>query len=248
MRAGAGVDDGMPVDDLELGGVVPSASKLRAAVVVLGVDGPQGPLVRIAVEHDHHHLPVGLVVVRAVVAAAPVVERVEEPVLEHGPTGLANDAPVVRVGRRLTDDLPIARDGIAGQGSRDPTSQEQAQREEGVHETREIADPAETARAAAELRLPIATREDGRRKLARHAEELAADGRLGNRCRETIERELARGDDLDDLAVLAPDHERGARDEVADVHREEVLPQGVAHDRLVAAEELEIVRHRALPG
>ena len=243
----------MSVDDLELRGVVPSAAELRAAVVVLCVDRPGGGLVCISVEHDHDHLPVGLVVVGPVVAAAPVVERVEIPVLEHGPARLPNHASVVGVRLRITHDLAIARDGIAGEGSGDPSPQEQAQRKEGVDEAREVANPGESARAAAELRGLLAALQEvrgelARRSLAGHAEELSAEGRLGDRGREAVERELARRNDLDDRAILAPDHERGIRDERAHVHREEVLPEGVADDRLVASEELEIARHRARPG
>ncbi len=82
VRAGTGEDDRVRTDELEVGAVVPAAAQVGTVEVVRGVARPLGDELAVAlVEMNVHELPVGLVVVDAVEARAPVVVGEEEPVL-----------------------------------------------------------------------------------------------------------------------------------------------------------------------
>ena len=95
--AGGRVDDRVLADLLDLR-VVPAAAEVVAGEVVGGVGDPLGGLsVLRAGEVDAHHLPVGFVVVHSEKPRAPVVKRVEKPVLERGPAVPPENPAVIAV-------------------------------------------------------------------------------------------------------------------------------------------------------
>src|SRR5215208_2172574 len=98
MSAGANVDNRVFAHLLQLR-VIPSAAQVVTLIVRGRVRGPLRPdLTRLGFrEVDRDLLPVPLVVVGAVESRAPVVERVEEPVLQNYPAVLAESAAMVAV-------------------------------------------------------------------------------------------------------------------------------------------------------
>src|SRR5829696_5129715 len=96
MRAGADVYNRMPAALFEHR-VVPPASEIVACLLVRGVGHPlrAHPTGLGFREEDHDLLPVGLVVVGAEKVAPPIVESVEEPVLQDDPAVLPDRSSVV---------------------------------------------------------------------------------------------------------------------------------------------------------
>ncbi len=147
MRAGARVDDRMPVDRLHPR-VVPAPPQVVALLVVGG--GAEPGRAQLAVverlAHDEALLEVRLVVVGALERGAPVVHRVEEHVVEDDPRAFADDAAVIDDPRVLLADPVVLVGGGGGRAARHPATQQQRGDQPGVHEARRQADPCEPAR------------------------------------------------------------------------------------------------------
>ena len=127
-------------------GVVPAATEVVPRVVVCRVGHPfrvDLPVLRLG-EVEKDLLPVGLVVVGAEEPAPPVVEGVEEPVLQDHPAVLAEHAPVVAVvlvlGHYALVGFQGCRRGLPG----DPAAGEERDGVQGVHEAREVTDARQT--------------------------------------------------------------------------------------------------------
>ena len=146
VRAGAGVDDRVPVHELEVDAVVPAAPKVGAVEVVRRVGDPgRDELLLVLVEVDRDHLPVGLVVVHAVEARAPGVVGEEEPVLADRPAALADDPALVDEAPVALPDLVVLERGGGGGRPRDGAAKEQREREQPVAEARQQAAAGEPA-------------------------------------------------------------------------------------------------------
>ena len=103
-----------------------------------GVGDPfRDELPAILVKVDGDHLPIGFVVVDAVEAGTPVVETVEEPVLEHRPAILPGDAAIVDVFRLLFEHLVVVEFRCGGSGGGDPAAQKEREREQTIHQPRQ---------------------------------------------------------------------------------------------------------------
>jgi hypothetical protein len=88
----------VPALETKVSRIVEAATQVRTVEVVRGVREPlRNEEILSLVEVHGDHLPVRLVVVDAVEPGAPVVARIEEPVLADRPPGVANDPPVVHV-------------------------------------------------------------------------------------------------------------------------------------------------------
>src|ERR671933_908304 len=98
MSASTHIDDRMFAHLLQLW-IVPTAAEVVALVVMGGVCRPlRADLARLGFrEVDEDLLPVPFVVVGAIESRAPVVERVEEPVLQNYPAALAERPAMVAV-------------------------------------------------------------------------------------------------------------------------------------------------------
>ena len=96
VRSGPGIDDRMLPDELDVR-VVPPATQVVAHLVVRGEGDPpgKGRLVALIDQEDRHLLPVGLVVVDSAEGRAPVVHRVEVPVLQDDVAAVTRHVPVV---------------------------------------------------------------------------------------------------------------------------------------------------------
>lgn len=89
---------GVPALETKVSRIVEAATEVRTVEVVRGVREPlRNEEILSLVEVHGDHLPVRLVVVDAVEPRAPVVARIEEPVLADRPPGVAHDPPVVHV-------------------------------------------------------------------------------------------------------------------------------------------------------
>src|ERR671932_2156890 len=108
MSAGANVDDRMFAHLLQLR-VIPSAAQVVPLVVVGRVRGPlRADLTRLGFRKvDKDLLPVPFVVVGAIESRAPVVERVEKPVLQYYPAVLAEHPTMVAVLLALGHYAPV---------------------------------------------------------------------------------------------------------------------------------------------
>ena len=93
VRARAHVHHGMLADEGEIR-IVPPAAQVCPHLVVAGERHPGRPGIGGVREEDCHLLPVRLVVVDPAVGGAPVVHRVEEPVLQGHVPGIAHHPAV----------------------------------------------------------------------------------------------------------------------------------------------------------
>ena len=151
VRPGAGEDDRMAVDHLQLLCVVPAPPKGLAVVVVLRVGRParHGLALVLRREEERDLLPIGLVVVGAMERASPVVEGVEEPVLQHRPAGIAKDAAVIRV-RAIVGGGAVPQGRAASDAAGHPAAQQQRAGKQGIGEARQVTDPRQATRPAPE--------------------------------------------------------------------------------------------------
>ena len=249
MRPGAGVDDRVVTNEVELLGIVPAPSQVAPVVVVLGIRRPDrdGPAVGIGVEIEDHLLPIGLVVVRAVEPGSPVVEGVEEPVLERGPGRGPHDAPVVRVLRTLGGHRPVSRDGAARQRARDLSPREEGDREHRVDEPRRVPDARQAPAVGVEAdRLPALGPEEGCDIVSRsgsgHGHEVADRHAVGHLVGEGEVGECPLGPERPMASVPVGLHSHGGGEVGRDAHRQERLAIREAHHRLEGAQQLDVRR------
>src|SRR5919107_2086023 len=135
----ANVDHGMLPHLLELR-VVPAATEVVPRIVVGRVGHPLRaylPILRLG-EVDEDLLPVGFVVVRTEEPAPPVVERVEQPVLQYDPTVLAQYASVVAVLFLFGHYALVGHRSRGGRFPRHPATGKERYRVKGVDEAGEI--------------------------------------------------------------------------------------------------------------
>src|SRR5215212_782711 len=144
--AGADKDHGVLPHLLDLR-VVPAATQVVPRVVVGRVGHPLRPyLSRVRLgEVDEDLLPVGLMVVGAEEPAPPIVERVEEPVLQHYPTVLAERTPVVAIVFVLGHYALVGLKGRRRCFSGHPAAGKQRDRVQGVDEAGKVPDARQTA-------------------------------------------------------------------------------------------------------
>src|SRR5699024_7930348 len=139
VRVGACADVDAGVEALAVQvGVVPAAAQVVALVLVRRGAHPgwAGGAVGLLDQVDGHTFPVGFVVVDASVDGAPVVHRVEEPVLQDDVTALTGD-PAVVVGVPVVEAFAVAGDGSVGDTPGDGPPYEQGE----LHE--DVQDPAQ---------------------------------------------------------------------------------------------------------
>jgi hypothetical protein len=176
--------------------------------------------------------------------AAPVVEGVEEPVLEHCPARIAVDTPVIRV-RALVGGRPVPQRRAASDAAWHPSAQKERSRKGGIHEARQVPDPREPARASPKaIGLDPLTGQQGSghlggRCLRRHVQESAAR-RTGHQFANVRRVQLTRARQRVHLSIRVPLPERRVRQVGADLHRKERLTPCVADDRLVPAQQLQV--------
>src|SRR5215212_12199282 len=237
--------------------IVPAAPEVVPGVVVGRVGHPLGVdltgRLRLG-EVDEDLLPVGLVVVGPEEAAPPVVEWVEEPVLQHHPAVLAGYPAVVAVVLALLGHYALVGDRGRGCGlPRHPPPGKQRDRVEGVHEAGDVPDAREPAPPGSEglTRLP---KPPGRAP-AEHPytptagsrprevpgigelEKVDRPGLVEGLLREPLQVQLPLGHDADGF-LSRPLHPQGAGAYVRlDVHREELVPPGQADDGLETPEQ-----------
>jgi hypothetical protein len=143
--AGADVDHRMLTHLLQLR-VVPAAPDSVAFVFVRGVGRPlRGELAGGRFGEVHEDLlPVRLVIVGAIESRAPVVERVEQPVLQNDPAILAEHPTVVGVMLVFGQDVRV---GGAARGRRapgHPSPSQEGYREESIRNAGDVTDPSQT--------------------------------------------------------------------------------------------------------
>jgi hypothetical protein len=258
VRAGPGVDDGVQALELEVPAVVPATAQVGAVEVVRGVGDPlrhEPPILLVQVDVDE--LPVGLVVVDAVEARAPVVVGEEEPVLADRPAALANDPPVVDVAlvALLHGDVLERRGG--GRRLRHAPAQQQRGGEDRVEQPQQQAAARQAPESGSEGVALVAlqaleTREragvllEAERVHEAQVEERPEAGRAP--LDQPLDAQLALGDDPLVAVVRVVEPERAGVDVALDVHREELLAAREAHDRLERPQQLELSRCRADSG
>ncbi len=146
MRPGSGPHDRVSIHEFELLCVVPAPAQIIPVEVVRCVSGPLGvETAFVLVQVDQHVLPVGLVVVHAVIAGTPAVVAIEEPVLERGPASLTDHAAVVDVLLFVEHHLPVLEIGGGRRNGRHRAAQQEGKGEEGVGYARSEAAPGQPA-------------------------------------------------------------------------------------------------------
>ena len=255
VRPGPGIDHRMVALAAQLG-IVPAAAQIGAGEIVRRRPDPGRRQVAVVVGHqvDRDRLPVGLVVVDPVERRAPVVERVEVPVLQHrvaagaqhpavggadgaGPVGLLAGLRERRRGEPVR-----RRDEAAGNAPAD----EQREPDERVDQPRQHADGGEP-RLAPQARpvLPAPRRDLGPGELLLDEPEIERPVPVPDAGRrEPARREFPGRDQLLDAppapaaAVVRP--EAALREVRLDRRRQEQLACRVAQHRLVGAQQRKI--------
>src|SRR5215211_766389 len=120
--------------------VVPTAPETISGLFVGGVGHPLWEdLAGLRLgEVDEDLLPIRLVIVGTEKVAPPVIERVEQPVLQDDPAGLPNHPTVVLVVFLLLHQITVNYTLSLHVFSRHPTSEQQSQREECISEARDV--------------------------------------------------------------------------------------------------------------
>ncbi len=250
VRARPGEDDRVVAFALEVR-VVPAAPKVGPDLVVRGAAEPDGDdlAVGLLLDEDEALLQVRLVVVGTREGGAPVVRRVEEHVVADGPSGLADDAPVVHEPRVRGADRRVLHLGRGHRPAGDLATDQEREVEAGVDEPRDDPDAREAARCG-EPRPTLAPRPAGElrpsERLLHEAQVLPLPGRRARVRGEVVRRQLPERDEQLRVAVGRPRPQLACRDVGLRRHREEELTVGVAHDRLEPPQELEVAR--LLPG
>src|SRR4051794_40728495 len=141
----------MLVDLLEFR-VVPTAPETISGLFVGGVGHPlREDLARLRLgEVDEDLLPVSFAVVGSEKIAPPVIEWVEQPVLQDDPAGLPNHATMVLVVLLFLHKAAVHDARSLHAFPRHPTSEQQSQREERVRQARDVAHACEPASTGAE--------------------------------------------------------------------------------------------------
>src|ERR671933_821915 len=150
MSAGTNIDDRMFAHLLQLW-IVPTAAQGVALVVMGGVGGPlRADLARLGFrEGDEDLLPVPFVVVSAIESRAPVVERVEKPVLQDYPAVLAEHTAMVSVLLALGHDVLVADRRRRRSLPWHPTPSQESKGIEGVRNAREVPHACQSAPSGA---------------------------------------------------------------------------------------------------
>jgi len=254
VRARPGEDHRVPAGHQREVGVVPAPPQVVPRLVVRREHHParvrETVVVHLAgaVEVDRHLLPVGLVLVHAAEARAPVVKRVEVPVLQHDPVLVADHAAVVG-GFGGVEVVALQEERPRRRAARHAPAEHEGQPVEGVDQAGEHADGGEPATAVQALRTlgqrdvhAVATRctgDDPRERLA---------DPLGRRApAQVIEGEGAGLGAQDVVARSGVPPERGPGHVALCRDREEELALGVAHHGFERPEQGEVVsvRHGA---
>ena len=185
-------------------------------------------------EVDRDHLPVALVIVDAAECGAPVVHRVEEPVLQAHVAALSDDASVVREAVRL-EPFAIRGLGRGGHPRRHLAAQQQRRPHPSVDQPTEHAGGGEPGGGAESLtgQHPPAQVLGMTERLLDEAKEqwpVAIPGRLRQ---QALQRQLPRRHDLRRIALRTRRPEAALSYVRTDRSREEQLSLGVADDRLI---------------
>jgi hypothetical protein len=123
--------------------VVPTTTQVGAAFVVSGKGDPSWTNVTVGVDEIHRDLfPVAFVIVDAVGPGSPVVEVVEEPVLEHDVAGAAHGAAVIRV-VAMVRPVPVEHRGRRLRPSRGASAGQKRDASTGIDEPGQYTDPTE---------------------------------------------------------------------------------------------------------
>ena len=216
MGAGAGEHHGVGALGDGQVRIVPAAAEVVAGVVVGGEGDPArghgaglGGSQPVLGEVDRHHLPVGLVVVDAAEGGAPVVGRVEVPVLQDDVAALAQHAAVVR-GRLGAAAGLVLLGGLGHHPAGDGAADQQAQTEQDVDEARDEADGRQAAGAADAGGMGLAPAADlaAAGGFEDVAEEQGAVGVPVRGVQQAREVELAGRDEFGLLVAVAPEARR----------------------------------------
>jgi hypothetical protein len=223
--------------------IVPAAAQVVAVVIVRGeghpgrLRGSVGALRKV----DRDHLPVGLVVVDASERRAPVVHRVEVPVLQADVSAVADNASVVGEAARVE---LLAVDHLRRRG--EPRRHLAAQKQRGTQPRVEQAaehpgrcEPSGRAEALARHPPPAAVLRAPQRLLHEPQEQLrvATENPFA---RQALERQLALWCQLGPLAAAYAGPEAALRDIWIDRRRQEQLPSRVSDHRLVRPQQCQV--------
>ena len=132
--------------------VIPAPPQVVATEVVTRVGDPLGLQlpIRICRQVDEGHLPVGLVIVDAVKRRAIVVEVEEEPVLQGDPSAAPHHPAVVDVPFMIGERRAVRSRRGRHDGARRVATDEQAEREDGIDQAGDVADPRQAPRSGVE--------------------------------------------------------------------------------------------------
>ncbi len=252
MRPGPGEHHRMPTLDQGEVRVVPPAAQVVTGLVMRGEHHPPrgrqpGVVERAgAVEEDRDLLPVRLMLIDPTEPRAPVVERVEEPVLADHPVTIAHHPAVVRRPIRLQV-LLLQQERLRRATAGHAATEDQRQPVQRIDQPTQQAHRRQPA-GPPQPRRPVLERDPHLGRLgpghdARQRRRLARDRLLHPAQHPRVEGLRRRLDHRLPARQLRP--QRRMLHIVVHRHREEVLTPGEPHHRLKSPQQREIVRRGA---
>src|SRR5215217_5935304 len=150
MRAGTDVHNRVLAHLLQLR-VIPSTAQIVPSVIMGSIGRPlRADLTRFRLgEVDGDLLPVRFVIVGAIEFRAPVVERIEKPVLQNYPAILAEHPTVVAVLLTFGHDALVEDRRRGRRLPRDPAPSQKSNRIEGIRNARQVPYTRQSARSGA---------------------------------------------------------------------------------------------------
>ena len=247
MRAGARKHDCVVALTVKLG-VIPTAPQIIAEIVVRGERDPRRSQTIFALgEVDNHRLPISLVIVDPVKGRAPVVHRVEVPVLQADVAALAHNSPVV--GEPISLEVLAVGDlRRGGQPRRHLATQEQRCSNAGVDEAAEHSGGGQAIRGTEPVACtappaPVLRAAQGLLDETQVELPVLMDDTL---LTQAFEGEFPCRRDESRSAGARASPRAALRHVRTDRRGKEQLPVGVTDNRLVASQQVQVRGHIAL--
>ena len=144
-------------------GIIPAAAQVIAMIIVGSISDPgrtKRATLLIFCQIEANHFPVRFVVIGTGKAGAPVVERVEVPILQYQPTRLTQDTTMIDVALLLVGQRLVSQRRRRRRIAWYPATSKEGERKDCIDKTRDVTDPCQPSLAGMKdllcLLLPVA--------------------------------------------------------------------------------------------